>query len=155
MNIYSTAQQRSGGNQKTRRGQSSRVKAQHEETNIQRLPKRKEEFWSLSGQMKRISLNCRKREKRRRASTHEGWRRTPRLKGRRDASVLLTCSEGDEGRGMEPSSFRCLLVSFASWLVECWICCLWTHHQSEKNRPAAAQAQEQNSSHTHFNIYKS
>lgn len=29
----------------------------------------------------------------------------------------LTCSEGDWGRGKEPSSFRCLLVSLASWFV--------------------------------------
>lgn len=29
----------------------------------------------------------------------------------------LTCSEGDCGCGKEPSSFRCLLVSFANWFV--------------------------------------
>lgn len=38
---------------------------------------------------------------------------------------------------MKPNSFRCLLVSLASWLVECWICCLWTH-QAEKKLPGSS-----------------
>lgn len=44
----------------------------------------------------------------------------------RDTCVIFTCCGAEEGRGIEPSSFRCLFVSFASWLVACWICCLWT-----------------------------
>lgn len=64
-------------------------------------------------------------------------------------SVIFTCSEGDEDRGMEPNCFRCLFVSFASWLVECWICCLWTHHQSENNLPASStDTRAQQLSHT-------
>lgn len=36
---------------------------------------------------------------------------------RRWNSGVLTCSDGDEGRGMDPRSFRYLLVSLATWLV--------------------------------------
>lgn len=99
---------------------------------------KKNQFCRLFGQIKKKSCRTEENECGKTKEKPPCVNGGGHLVSKADTTVILTCSEGDEGRGTEPNSFRCLFVSFASWLVECCICCLWTQHQCEINLPASS-----------------